>query len=133
MGIYLVRLTVKMAGTQVFGFSEGFIRVIESPLVAHIAGGTKVERGLNKTLVFNASLSRDPDYFHLPHGKLTTLLFSIYRSSGNLTHSKIYAYHKQSPTDYGKISCQQTICSLRSGYVPSFPSLSLFLSLSSIS
>ena len=97
IGIYVVRLTVKMAGTQVFGFSEGYIRVIESPLVAHIAGGTKVERGLNKTLVFNASLSRDPDSFHLPHGKLTTLLFLIYRSSGNLTHSKIYAYHKQSP------------------------------------
>ena len=97
MGIYLVRLTVKMAGTQVFGFSEGYIRAIESPLVAHIAGGTKVERGFNKTLVFNASLSRDPDSFHLPHGKLTTLLFLIYRSSGNLTHSEIYAYHKQSP------------------------------------
>ena len=73
-GIYLVRLTVKMAGTQVFGFSEGYIQVIESPLVAHISGGTKMERGFNKTLVFNASLSRDPDSFHPPHGKLTTLL-----------------------------------------------------------
>ena len=73
-GIYLVRLTVKMVGTQVFGFSEGYIQVIESPLVAHISGGTKMERGFNKTLVFNASLSRDPDSFHPPHGKLTTLL-----------------------------------------------------------
>ena len=92
-GIYLVRLTVKMAGMQVFGFSEGYIRVIESPLVAHIAGGTKVERGFDKTLVFNASFSRDPDSFHSPHGKLTTLLFLIYRSSGNLTHSEIYAHY----------------------------------------
>ena len=75
IGIYVVRLTVKMAGTQVFGFSEGYIRVIESPLVAHIAGGTKVERGFNKTLVFNASLSRDPDSFHPPHGKLTNFAF----------------------------------------------------------
>ena len=133
MGIYLVRLTVKMAGTQVFGFSEGYIRVIESPLVAHIAGGTKVERGFNKTLVFNASLSRDPDSFHPPHGKLTTLLFLIYRGSGNLTHSKFTLIINRAPTDYGKISCQQTICSLRSGYVPSFPLLSLFLSLISIS
>ena len=73
-GIYLVRLTVKMAGTQVFGFSEGYIQVIESPLVAHISGGTKMERGFNKTLVFNASLSRDPDSFHPRHGKLATLL-----------------------------------------------------------
>ena len=69
-----MRLTVKMAGTQVFGFSEGYIQVIESPLIAHISGGTKMERGFNKTLVFNASLSRDPDSFHSPHGKLTTLL-----------------------------------------------------------
>ena len=74
LGIYLVRLTVKMAGTQVFGFSEGYIRVIESPLVAHISGGTKVERGFNKTLEFNASLSRDPDSFNPPNGKMTTLL-----------------------------------------------------------
>ena len=74
VGIYLVRLTVKMAGTQVFGFSEGYIRVIESPLVAHISGGTKVERGFNKTLVFNASLSRDPDSFNPPYGEMTTLL-----------------------------------------------------------
>ena len=73
-GIYLVRLTVKMAGTQVFGFSEGYIQVIESSLVAHISGGTKMERGFNKSLVFNASLSRDPDSFHPRHGKLVTLL-----------------------------------------------------------
>ena len=74
VGIYLVRLTVKMAGTQVFGLSEGYIRVIESPLVAHISGGTKVERGFNKTLVFNASLSRDPDSFNPSYGNMTTLL-----------------------------------------------------------
>ena len=74
MGMYLVRLTVTMAGTRVFGLSEGYIRVIESPLVAHISGGTKVERGFNKTLVFNASLSRDPDSFNPPNGKMTTLL-----------------------------------------------------------
>ena len=73
MGIYLVRLTVEMAGTEVFGFSEGYIRVIESPLVARIVGGTKVERGFNKTLVFNASLSCDPDSFHPFDGKFTTL------------------------------------------------------------
>ena len=74
MGIYLVRLTVKMAGTQVYGLSEGYIRVIESPLVAHISGGTKVERGFNKSLVFNASFSRDPDSFTPPYGEMTTLL-----------------------------------------------------------
>ena len=52
-----------MAGTKVFGKGEGYIRVISSPINARIAGGTRVERGFNKTLVFNASLSRDPDAF----------------------------------------------------------------------
>jgi len=50
-----------MAGTKVFGVYEGYFRVISSPIVACIAGGTKIERGFNKTLVFNASLSHDPD------------------------------------------------------------------------
>ena len=63
VGSYSVRLTVKMAGTKVFGVNKGYIRVISSPIVAHIAGGTKVERGFNKTLVFNASMSHDPDEF----------------------------------------------------------------------
>ena len=63
VGSYLVRLTVKMAETKVFGVAEGYIRVINSPIVARIAGGTKTERGFNKTLVFNASLSHDPDEF----------------------------------------------------------------------
>ena len=63
VGSYSVRLTVKMAGTDVFGVAEGYIRVISSPIVAHIAGGTKTERGFNKTLIFDASLSHDPDAF----------------------------------------------------------------------
>lgn len=63
VGSYSVRLTVKMEGTKVFGVGEGYIRVISSPIVARIAGGTKVERGFNKTLIFNASLSHDPDAF----------------------------------------------------------------------
>ena len=63
LGSYSVRLTVKMAGTNVFGVDEGYIRVISSPIVARIAGGTKMERGSNSTLVFNASLSHDPDAF----------------------------------------------------------------------
>ena len=102
IGIYVVRLTVKMAGTQVFGFSEGYIRVIESPLVAHIAGGTKVERRFNKTLVFDASLSRDPDSFHPPHGKLTTLLFLIYRGAAILPILKFTLIINRAPTDCGK-------------------------------
>ena len=73
VGMYLVRLTVEMAGTEVFGFSEGYIRVIESPLVARIVGGTKVERGINKTLLFDASVSRDPDSFHSLDGTFRTL------------------------------------------------------------
>ena len=61
IGDYLVRLTVNMLGTQVFGFGQGFIKVTKSPLVALISGGTKVVRGFNKSLVFDASMSYDPD------------------------------------------------------------------------
>lgn len=61
VGTYLVQLTVSMSGTQVSGVAKGYIRVVRSPLIALISGGTKIERGFNKTLEFNASLSRDPD------------------------------------------------------------------------
>ena len=63
MGSYSIRLTVKMAGTNVSGVDEGYIRVISSPIVVSIAGGSKMKRGFNKTLVFNASLSHNPDAF----------------------------------------------------------------------
>ena len=74
VGSYSVRLTVKMAGTKVFGEGEGYIRVISSPIVARIAGGTRVERGFNKTLVFNASLSHDPDAFNPELRKFSSIL-----------------------------------------------------------
>lgn len=61
VGPYLVRLTVSMLGTQVFGVGQGYIQIISSPLVAVISGGTKVARGFNRSLVFDASLSYDPD------------------------------------------------------------------------
>ena len=61
IGVYLVRLTVNMLETPVFGVGQGYFRVITSPLVAIIAGGSKVARGFNRTLVFNASMSYDPD------------------------------------------------------------------------
>ena len=44
-----------------FGVSQGYFKVGNSPLVASIAGGSKVARGLERTLVFDASLSYDPD------------------------------------------------------------------------
>ena len=74
VGSYSVRLTVKMTGTKVFGEGEGYIRVISSPIVARIAGGTRVERGFNKTLVFNASLSHDPDAFDPELRKFSSIL-----------------------------------------------------------
>ena len=50
-----------MLGTPVFGVSQGYFKITSSPLVAFIAGGSKVVRGFNRTLVFNASMSYDPD------------------------------------------------------------------------
>ena len=60
-GDFMVQLNVSMIGTSVFGVSQGYFKVVSSPLVASIAGGSKVARGLERTLIFNASLSYDPD------------------------------------------------------------------------
>ena len=61
IGVYVVRLNVNMLETPVFGVGEGYFKVTSSPLVAIISGGSKVVRGFNRTLVFNASKSYDPD------------------------------------------------------------------------
>lgn len=44
-----------------FGVSWGYFKVVRSPLAAFIAGGSKVARGMDRTLIFDASLSYDPD------------------------------------------------------------------------
>ena len=86
VGTYLVQLTVSMTGTQVSGVAEGFIRVIRSPIIALISGGTKVERGFNQTLEFDASLSRDPDALSPYSGTFSPVYFNtdIYRVEGCL-------------------------------------------------
>ena len=61
VGEFLVQLNVSIIGTAVFGVSQGYFKVVSSPLVASIAGGSKVARGLGRTLIFDASLSYDPD------------------------------------------------------------------------
>ena len=61
VGEFLVELNVSMIGTAMFGVSQGYFKVVSSPLVASIAGGSKVARGLERTLIFDASLSYDPD------------------------------------------------------------------------
>ena len=61
VGVFMIQLTVSMLGTPVFGVSQGYFRVVSSPLVALIAGGSKVARGLERTLIFDASTSYDPD------------------------------------------------------------------------
>ena len=61
VGEFLVQLNVSIIGTSVFAVSQGYFKVVSSPLVASIAGGSKVARGLERTLIFDASLSYDPD------------------------------------------------------------------------
>ena len=61
VGDFLVQLNVSIMGTAVFGVSQGYFQVVSSPLVALIAGGSKVARGQYRTLIFDASLSYDPD------------------------------------------------------------------------
>ena len=90
VGSYLVRLTVSMRGTKVFGVSEGYIRVVRSPLIALISGGTKVERGFNKTLEFDASFSRDPDAV-LPYTGKFTVFFQNQKYGLELKRSKTWS------------------------------------------
>ena len=61
VGEFLVQLNVSMIRPAMFGVSQGYFKVVSSPLVASIAGGSKVARGLERTLIFDASLSYDPD------------------------------------------------------------------------
>ena len=63
IGGYLVQLTVtvNVLGTQLSGVGQGFIQINSSPLIALIVGGTKVARGFNRSFVFDASMSYDPD------------------------------------------------------------------------
>ena len=67
VGVFSVQLTVSMIGTAVSGVGQGYFKVVSSPLVASIAGGSKVVRGLERTLVFDASLSYDPDDVNLQY------------------------------------------------------------------
>ena len=61
IGDYIIHLNVSILGTQMFGIAQGSFQVTSSPLVALITGGTKVVRGFNRSLVFDASMSYDPD------------------------------------------------------------------------
>lgn len=61
IGHYVIRLNVSVVGIQVSGIAQGSFQVTSSPLVALITGGTKVVRGFNRSLAFDASMSYDPD------------------------------------------------------------------------
>ena len=43
------------------GVSQGYFQIVRSPLIPIIAGGNKVTRRRSRTLVFDASMSYDPD------------------------------------------------------------------------
>ena len=84
-GSYMVILTVSMRGTKVYGVNKGYFRIERSPLIALISGGTRVERGFNKTLEFDASFPGDPDAvlanagkfaFTFPHSPTTALVYT---------------------------------------------------------
>ena len=83
IGVYLVRLTVSMLETPLFGVGQGFFKVTSSPLVAIIAGGSRVTRGFNRTLVLNASMSYDPDE---ENQHLFSKLFNYYHFPGDECH-----------------------------------------------
>ena len=61
-GVYRVVVKVTMAGDpEGLTTDEGYFNITKSPLVAEIAGGSKITRGIGTAVGLNGALSRDPD------------------------------------------------------------------------
>ena len=57
-----MRFTITMLGIEgVDGFDDGYLLIVESPLIATIDGGTGVAKGYKQNTTLDASGSQDPD------------------------------------------------------------------------
>ena len=64
VGLYKLILTIGMVEKELEDFvsiAEGFIRVLQSPLIAEIAGGSEIRRGYGPVLTIDGVNSYDPD------------------------------------------------------------------------
>ncbi len=57
-----MRFTITMLGIDgVGGFDDGFVNIVESPLITTVNGGTGVAKGYKQNMTLDASGSQDPD------------------------------------------------------------------------
>ena len=57
-----MRFTITHLGIDgVFGFDDGFIEIVESPLIVTVSGGTGTAKGCTQNTTLDASGSQDPD------------------------------------------------------------------------
>jgi len=64
VGLFRLRLTVGMVEEELKDFltiAEGYIRVLQSPLIATISGGSEIRRGFGSTISVDGGRSYDPD------------------------------------------------------------------------
>lgn len=64
VGLFRLRLTVSMVEEELNDFlsvAEGYISVIQSPLIAKISGGSEIRRGFGSILSIDGLSSYDPD------------------------------------------------------------------------
>ena len=61
-GLYRLRFTITMLGIDgVLGFDNGYVQIVESPLITTVSGGTGVAKGYKQNVTLDASGSQDPD------------------------------------------------------------------------
>ena len=63
-GLFRLRLTVGMVEKDLkdfFTVAEGYIKVVQSPLIAKISGGSEIRRGFGSVLSIDGLNSHDPD------------------------------------------------------------------------
>ena len=61
-GLYKMRFSITMLGIDgVVGFDDAFLEIVESPMIATIAGGSGLAKGFQQNVTLDASGSQDPD------------------------------------------------------------------------
>lgn len=77
VGLYRLVLTIGMVEKELEDFvsiAEGFIQVLQSPLIAEIAGGSEIRRGYGPILTIDGANSYDPDVGLRNHSGIAYLM-----------------------------------------------------------
>ncbi len=61
-GLYYIRFTLTMVGVEgVSSSTFGYVKIIPSPIVAEVRGGSIRVVGFDKMILLDGGMSRDPD------------------------------------------------------------------------